>query len=92
MAHPGTHRKAFKGKYHKNQEAQADGPEVVGWELRKGMCKKLVGNIGGIQRDECCRQGHHRKQACIKGRTCIVVGYLPFSRHESDVDNLKTQQ
>ena len=51
MAQPRTHGKAFKGKYHKNQEAQADGPEVVRGKLGKRMRKKLVGYVGGIQGD-----------------------------------------
>lgn len=92
MAKPRTHRKTFKRKDHKNQDAQSDSPEVVGRELRKRLGKKLEANKCCVKCDERGRQGHHRKEACIQGGTGIVVGDFPFSGHDGNVDDFKSQK
>ncbi len=92
MAHSRTHGKAFKRKDHKNQHTQSNGPEVVGWELRKRLGEKLESNKCGVKRNQRGSQSHHRKEAGIQGGTGIVVGDFPFSGHDGNVDDFKSQK
>ena len=92
MTESGTHRKAFKRKDYKNQNTQANGPEVVGWELWKRLGKKLEANKCGVKRNQRGGQSHHRKEAGIQGGTGVVVGDFPFAGHDGNVDNLKAQK
>lgn len=92
MTKPGTHRKTFKRKDYKNQDTQAYGPEVVGRELGKRLGKKLKANKCGVKRNQCGRQSHHRKEACVQWGTGIVVGDFSLASHDGDVDDFKSQK
>ena len=79
VVHAGPHGKAFERKHHKQQDARADGPEVVCGQLRQVLGKEKPAHVGRVQGYGGRRSGHQRIQRGVYGGAYVEVRQFSFA-------------